>query len=874
MSGSNDDVLDGGPNDPRWPAITTYLARGWSLLAIVPDTKEPPAYECGDCKDARSRDVHDVVACTCPICHGVYAATTDPERLARALKQVPGALVGVACGATSGITVVDFDTTVDATTGMTGLDTLDQWESWVPGGWSLPSTLRARTKSGGLHLFYETGDDRAITSRVRVLPGVDIKSNGGYVVLPPEPGSLRAWVGSVATAQPTSDELLLWLRTAPGSRPTRGSGYGSGGSNGPLDLSVIGNGGPPQGSQDDFIRDWLFHLYMVDGVTTKQALLQRVWPEVDSWTQDPSRRWKEWMIESKIDKLMRKFDPPEPLPRWERAVAGANGSVVGGTFGSPESSAAPQPDATSDDDGAHDGTVIAVDFGGGSNDSSSGGDGDAGGTPPRPPLGGGDRPDASRDENMTDSGNGLRFARVNQGLVYHDAENDQWYAWDAKIGVIAPVKPKRLRKYVDRTINDIYAQIEEDPLLGDSDLGNAYRQHALATSSTGRTASMLDKAVGVDSLVADVEDFDAAYADVVAQNGTVNLLTGELRRSRPEDMNTRWCRVDYDPAVRDSAELDLYLETFLPDEEDQRFVFALLGNALFRGNAARIMPIIFGETTCGKTQLTSLVQNVLGTYACTGEASIFRANVDDKPRPDLMHVIYRRAAFITEMSKKINLHADQVKRLTGNEVISFRTLHEGKIETQPRFTPILVTNELPTIKEADNAVRRRIYVVHFNRTLASPDPEVGRRFAACQRTRQAVFTRLVEGARDTWLSDPARIPERYVMATMDARAGIGSSTLETFFEWAVELNRLERVDVAGMEARGERVVKSHFATLASVHEWYTAWVRRFGSVDEKREQWGVNEFSAELKKAGYAVEKSGAWRVIGVKLLETAGPFA
>ena len=73
-------------------------------------------------------------------------------------------------------------------------------------------TPRALTPRGGSHIFYRG----VVPSRIGVLPGIDIKSEGGYVVLPPAPG--RSWE---VEASPWDAEILpapRWLLDLAGSK--------------------------------------------------------------------------------------------------------------------------------------------------------------------------------------------------------------------------------------------------------------------------------------------------------------------------------------------------------------------------------------------------------------------------------------------------------------------------------------------------------------------------------------------------------------------------------------------------------------------------------------------------------------------------------
>lgn len=49
----------------------------------------------------------------------------------------------------------------------------------------LPPTLTARTGSGGLHLIYRVPPDRKIGNRVKLAPGVDVRADGGQIVVSP-----------------------------------------------------------------------------------------------------------------------------------------------------------------------------------------------------------------------------------------------------------------------------------------------------------------------------------------------------------------------------------------------------------------------------------------------------------------------------------------------------------------------------------------------------------------------------------------------------------------------------------------------------------------------------------------------------------------
>ncbi|WBQ05047.1 bifunctional DNA primase/polymerase [Kribbella sp. CA-293567] len=153
--------------------LTAALAaagRGWPVFMLARSKR--PLANCGVCRvDAN----HDPATCGHLTCHGFYAATTEPARIAALVAAVPYGQLAVRTGAVSDLLVVDVDPAHGGTTSMTHL--------MVEG--LLPRTLRVVTGSGGQHLYYRH-PGRPMPSRP--MPGrrgIDIKADGGYVVLPP-----------------------------------------------------------------------------------------------------------------------------------------------------------------------------------------------------------------------------------------------------------------------------------------------------------------------------------------------------------------------------------------------------------------------------------------------------------------------------------------------------------------------------------------------------------------------------------------------------------------------------------------------------------------------------------------------------------------
>ncbi|MCP3963420.1 MAG: DUF3987 domain-containing protein [bacterium] len=164
-------------------AALEYASEGWAVLPVKPRGKVPLTS------------------------HGVKDATTDQETIQEWLRSYPNANIGLAVPVGSLVLDVDSD---DA------LHRLKHEER------SLPATATART-GRGYHFWY-SAEGVKVRNGVNVVPGVDIRAVGGYVIVSPsvhENGSVYEWTVplepiNIAPAPEWLLELLGKKEPAPG----------------------------------------------------------------------------------------------------------------------------------------------------------------------------------------------------------------------------------------------------------------------------------------------------------------------------------------------------------------------------------------------------------------------------------------------------------------------------------------------------------------------------------------------------------------------------------------------------------------------------------------------------------------------------------
>ncbi|WP_425413360.1 bifunctional DNA primase/polymerase [Micromonospora pallida] len=199
---------------PLLAAALDYAARGWPVFMLARSKR--PVANCPSCADPDPG--HDREACPCLTCHGFYAATTDPDRVAAIVDAVPAGQLALRTGAASGTVVVD----VDPAHG--GRDTMN---ALIERG-LLPPTAYVATGSNGLHLYYRHPGGPVPCSQGKpgqgLGPGIDVKADGGYVVLPPSvhprTGRPYRWAPDKAMEEMPSALVTACRPAAPTPPPT------------------------------------------------------------------------------------------------------------------------------------------------------------------------------------------------------------------------------------------------------------------------------------------------------------------------------------------------------------------------------------------------------------------------------------------------------------------------------------------------------------------------------------------------------------------------------------------------------------------------------------------------------------------------------
>jgi len=640
-------------------------------------------------------------ACTCgrPECgkrgkhprtqHGKDDATTDAARIRAWWERWPDANVGGLMGKTSGAIALDVDPPK-------GEDSL----AAILNGSGLPATPISRTGRGRHVLFAHPG--QSIGNRTGLRPGLDVRGDGGYIVLPPsthESGAVYAWQdGSERLALAPMPAWLFALMENPApvpranataQRPSSGSdAYAEAALR--KELEAVARA--PEGTRNDTLNRAAFNL----GQLVAGGCLERARVEAELFTAaEDCDLVRDDGEKAARDTIRSGLEDGRQQPRGPREQ--------------------PRPPQT------------AV----------------------RPPL----EAQPIEPPNPTDLGNAERLAARNSGRLRYCAPWREWLAWDDRRWT-RDRDGQAVRLAVE-TVRAIYAGAAH--LEGETER-RKLAEHAIRSEAQRRIAGMMELAKSHPRVAVLPETFDGSGTRYLLNvlNGTLDLRTGVLHSHRPEDCLTKLAPVTFDPAAR-SELWESFLARVVPDPDVRAFLQRYSGSALTGDTGDEQFVLLYGIGRNGKSTFIETLRAMLGDYAhrVDPETILEVPNRVDRrggPRTDLMALRGVRLVAAIEAGEGRRLDEETVKQLTGGDSISARGLYQNEVTVfVPEFKLFLAVNNRPEIRGGDEAIWSRVLEVPFTVTI----PEAERDVTLKARLREprelaGVLAWAVTGAR-AWL---------------------------------------------------------------------------------------------------------------------------
>lgn len=450
-------------------------------------------------------------------------------------------------------------------------------------------------------------------------------------------------------------------------------------------------------------------------------------------------------------------------------------------------------------------------------------------------------------ENLTDLGNGKRFAAMADGNMRYLVEQKQWLVWTGRRWTID--KTGAAMRLAKETALSIYGEVD---LARDDDERVRIAKHAIRSESENRLRAMINLAKSEPGIPITQGKLDRDLWLLNCENGTIDLRTGELRPHRREDFITKLCPVEYDPEAS-SALLEFFLQGALPDVDVRRYVQKALGYSLTGSTELEKLFFAYGPSATGKSTLLAAVEATLGDYAATADFESFlqRRHVSGAPRNDIARLVGKRFVVSVEVEDGKRMAEGLINQLTGGDTVAARFLYSEAFEFRPQFKLWLAANNRPSISGPEGAIWRRLVQIPFLEQIPEDerDPEVKARLRDAERS--AVLAWLVQGCL-LWQEEGLKEPEAVKKLTREYREE--SDPLRDFLEDCCALSPTA-------QANNSELWKAY-------QEWCTS--------NGVRYPIGRKRFSQTLFDRGFDQYQRGESRArtwIGIGLLNTSEHF-
>lgn len=358
-----------------------------------------------------------------------------------------------------------------------------------------------------------------------------------------------------------------------------------------------------------------------------------------------------------------------------------------------------------------------------------------------------------------EQGLAFRFEQVFAHMARYSEHEERWRIFDGRRWAVDTRHRHRVASMMEAVI-DLYVE-DAERAEGDKvaaairKFAKSYRTHAKVISAVKTVERRL---------LIDTDAFDDAPGLLNVANGMLDLVSGELRPAKAEDLVTRLAEVEFDPEAA-APRFQAFLERVMPDASVREWLARYCGYVIAGRPNEQCFCTFLGDGSNGKSTLLGLLATLLGDYAMTTPADTFLASSRSNTQFREMARLGRGTRLLigSEPPDSAKLDESFVKQFTGGDQLAGCAIFSTTRTFVPQAVLIMAANAPLELSSSNVALTRRIKVVPFDVTIsdAERDKEL---FAALRGEASGVLNWLVAGYRAYLNKGLAGEPEAVVEA--------------------------------------------------------------------------------------------------------------
>jgi putative DNA primase/helicase len=314
------------------------------------------------------------------------------------------------------------------------------------------------------------------------------------------------------------------------------------------------------------------------------------------------------------------------------------------------------------------------------------------------------------------------FLKATQGdLIRHDVDRGLWLLFDDVRWASDQIE--RIKLHVTESLRARRGIA--------STSGSAEKRRAELLKNENRVPSILTAAVPY--FPARTTEFDTDPYLLGVPNGVVDLRSGVLRSSAPDDGISMQTAFAYDPEAKcplwDQTVASVFAKDGIPRTEFVGYVQRALGYSITGACDEEVFFLCTGQLgddekngRNGKGTLLNTVAKVLGDYAGDlGFSSLeWQKNSSGagSASPDLAKLVHKRFVTASETNRGSKFNTARIKALTGRDPISARFLYRNEFTFTPEIKLWLSVNFPPQVDDDSLGFWSRPHVIEYPNTFA------------------------------------------------------------------------------------------------------------------------------------------------------------
>jgi putative DNA primase/helicase len=414
----------------------------------------------------------------------------------------------------------------------------------------------------------------------------------------------------------------------------------------------------------------------------------------------------------------------------------------------------------------------------------------------------------SNSDIVTEDSAALEFVERHRDDLRYCHDRKSWFRWD---GV----------RWVEDNCDLAFQWAREmaRDMARDQDPRGKFIMGRVAFAGNVERYAKSDPAIAVTSEFWDRDPWLLGTPD-----GTVDLKTGELRPSERADGITKTTLA----APARAGECPLWIkflnEATRGDQDLIRFLQQWCGYCLTGITCEHALVFVYGLGGNGKSVFVNTIMAVMKDYAVTCATETLAESLGDRHPTELAALQGARLVAAAETERGKAWAEAKIKKMTGGDRIKARFMRQDEFEYRPQFKLTVVGNNKPTLKNVDEAMRRRFNIVPFPHKPEVPDRELEAKLVA---EAPAILQWMIDGCLD-WQANGLIRPPVVVKATEEY-----FSDQETFPRWLEEC----------CDGHPDGTVQTASSAL------YKSWVDYCKLF--RGEPGGRSDFKTKMEEAGY-----------------------